>query len=164
MQGQEDKPPAKKKPKTKWQKQIARLDKYFNEFIRLDAMDPKTMKCRCVTCGRWRPWNMRKTHAGHFINKSDTKNLRVRWMELNVNCQCYTCNKEYSGNKYEYSKYLNAAYGPGTDVYLEMYATKPFNPIIFDIESKIIDYRERVKALKKLKGVVDKKPKRKAAA
>jgi len=149
----DSKPGKPKKPKTKWQKQVAKLDKYFSEYIRLMGMDPETGLCECVSCGAFRPWNMRKTHAGHFINKSLTKNLWVRWHFKNVNCQCYKCNKELSGNKYEYAEYLKTIYGPDIIVELKIQASKPFNPMIYDMEYHIKLYRDLVKKLKKEKGV-----------
>ena len=145
-----DKPVAKrkKKKKTPWQLQISRLDGIFSEFVRLTAMDPLTRMCKCVTCGKPKLWNKRKSHAGHFINQFDNKNLRVRQILENTGVQCYVCNIYQSGNKWEFAKYIDATWGAGTVKWLEVQATKSFNPDIFKIEDKIKFYRAKVKQLK----------------
>jgi len=148
--GHSDKP-RRKRPKSEFQKQIARLDKYFSEFIRLSAADENGL-CQCVTCKKLKPWNKRKTHAGHFISKN-SKTLRVRWDVENVHPQCYNCNTNLGGNQYEYSLFLDEKYGQGTAQKLKIKSTKHFNPDIFGMEAHIKHYRDLVKVLKKSKGI-----------
>jgi len=145
-----DAPPKtrRKKKKTAFQKTVDKLDRIFGEWIRLTEMDPETNRCRCVTCRRWKPWHGHSVHAGHFIEKSYTKNMRVRFKRKNVHVQCYGCNKIRSGNRYEYFKFIESQYGPGTSAELEMYATKPFNEKIFNFQKKMEFYKEAVKKLK----------------
>lgn len=150
IKSRESKP--RKKPKTEFERQVSRLDSLFSEYIRLSAMDINGM-CRCVTCGKLKTWNQRKSAAGHFIGKHKQKNYRTRWHPKNVHVQCYNCNSNLEGNKWEYGKFLNATFGEGTTEYLERKSKQAFNPIIFDMPGKIKFYREKVKELKILKGV-----------
>lgn len=144
------KPKKEKRPKTKFQLQMARLDTYFNKFVRLSASDENGF-CRCVSCGKLKPWKGAKIHAGHFINKT-LKTLFVRWDLRNVNPQCYHCNWNLKGNKWEYSKYLIQKYGPDICDILKIDSTKHFNPDVFDMEAKIKFYRMECKRLEKEKG------------
>ena len=131
------------RPKTKFEKRAARLDYYFNRWVRLSSMDDLGMVV-CWSCGNQRPWN--KMSAGHFIGKSKTT-YRTRWDPKNVHPQCIPCNSFDEGNKYQYGVTINNFYGDGTTEALKIKSTKPFNPDIFDIEGKIKFYREECKKL-----------------
>lgn len=142
----------RKRKKTKFERQTARLDTYFSQFVRLSDMNSEGF-CKCVSCGKLKPWSGGKTHAGHFIGKHRSMNFRVRWDLKNVHCQCYNCNANLEGNKYEYAVFLLRKYGRAIINELKIKASKSFNPDIFKIEDKINYYRETVKALKIEKGV-----------
>lgn len=131
------------RPKTKFERRAARLDYYFNRWVRLSAMDEMAL-CVCWSCGNQRPWN--KMASGHFIGRSNNT-LRTRWDPVNVHPQCVPCNSFDEGNKYRYGMTINKVYGEGTTEALKIKSTKSFNPEIFDIESKITYYREECKKL-----------------
>jgi len=134
----------RKKPKTKFQLQVERLDRYFSKYIRLSAMDENGY-CVCVSCGDQKPWN-KGIHAGHFISKNP-KTYRTRWSKRNTHPQCVTCNSYNEGNKFNYGKYLIKKYGPDICIYLQIKSTKHFNPLIFDMEKKIEYYKSEVKSI-----------------
>lgn len=144
-------PKKRKRPKTEFERQVATLDKYFSEYIRLSNMDENGL-CTCFTCGAKKPWNKRKTHCGHFVGKS-ASTYRVRWDEKNVACQCYNCNTNKSGMQWVFGKKIDAIHGLGTAENLQILSTKSFNPLIFDMETKIKTYREKVRFIKKRYGI-----------
>ena len=135
----------RKRPKTKFEKQVARLDYYFSLYIRLSRMDNLGL-CVCISCDKQFPWN-KNLHAGHFIGKANNT-YRTRWDEKNVQPQCARCNSFLEGNKYLFGLMLNKKHGEGTTEKLQIKSTKPFNPMIYDMEENIIYYREKVKELK----------------
>jgi len=140
----------RKKPKTKFEKQIDRLDVYFSQFVRISNMDDLGL-CVCVTCGNQKPWNKGMT-AGHFIGRANDT-YRTWWDLMNVACQCIRCNSYNEGNKYNFGLYLNKKYGEGTTTKLKIKSTKSFNPDIFDMEYKIEYYKDAVKKLKLERGM-----------
>jgi len=146
-----DQPKSRKRKKTEFQKTVDKLDRWFSEYIRLLEMDPVKQKCQCVTCGRFIPWKGHGTHCGHFIEKSYTKNLRVRYKRKNAGVQCYTCNVTRSGHRYEFFKYIENTWGQGTAQELETHATRSFNEKIFNFPKKIKRYKILVKELKAMK-------------
>jgi len=107
--------------------------------------------CVCFTCGIQKPWN-KGIHGGHFIGRANNT-FRVRWDEVNVQCQCIKCNSYLEGNKFIFGVNLNTKYGQDTATKLKIKSTKSFNPDIFDMESKIEFYKEAVKKLKLERGM-----------
>jgi len=142
----------KKRPRTEFEKQVSRLDGYFSLYIRLSRMDADGV-CTCFTCGNKKPWNMRKTAAGHFIPKAPNRFLRVRWDEQNVQTQCADCNSKLEGMQYQFGINLDKKYGTGTADKIQIKSTKSFNPMIFDMEKRISHYREKVNFIKKEHGI-----------
>lgn len=57
----------------------------------------------CFTCGDRKPW--KEQHAGHYIHK------RLDFNEMNINCQCVSCNKFRHGNLAIYTLNLIKKYG-----------------------------------------------------
>lgn len=142
---------SRKTSKSYFEKQTATLDRWFSLYIRLKGMDNQGL-CVCVSCGKLKPWDGGKTHAGHFIGKGKTT-FMVRWDERNVGCQCYHCNSNLEGNKYNFAKHLIFKYGEGICEKLQIESTKYFNPLIFGMEQKISYYKTEVRLLKMEKGV-----------
>src|SRR5574343_407265 len=84
--------------KTKTTGQLKKdLWKVFSAYIR------KRDNNICFTCGRKGEGS--GMHAGHFVPKS-VGGLSLYFHEDNVHAQCYNCNINLGGNKYEYGKRL----------------------------------------------------------
>lgn len=133
----------RKKPLTRFERRVKRLDYWFNRFTRLSAMDDLGF-CVCWSCGN--QVTFKKSVAGHFVGKSNTT-YRTRWDPKNVHVQCIKCNSFDEGNKYNYGLAINKKYGEGTTEALKIKSTKPFNAEIFDIEAKIVFYKNKCKEL-----------------
>jgi hypothetical protein len=80
------------------------LWKLFSKFIR------ERDKYICFTCNK-------KTYpaqAGHYRTGATCKKY-LFFEERNVNCQCYHCNINLSGNWHEYQKRMHVKYGKKID-------------------------------------------------
>lgn len=98
-------PKKKTKSLSKYKKE---LDSIFSKYIR------ERDKGECYTCGLKRlPKEMQ---AGHFVPR---QYLATRFDEINVHCQCYSCNMLYNGQPSAYALRLERDYGKGTVERLE---------------------------------------------
>ena len=99
------KPVRKKKVKKKKPATIKYLKKkawiVFSTWIR--ERDNYT----CVTCGK-KIEDKSAAHAGHYIFR---KASELFFSEVNVNCQCISCNSWKSGNLQQYTLYLQRKHG-----------------------------------------------------
>lgn len=96
-------------PKKTKKPSVAKLKKklwtLFSEYIRrLYARPDET--CECVTCGVVKHW--KELQAGHFIPAGSSNNLR--FVEMNVHPQCYSCNCMKHSNPIEYRIYMEERY------------------------------------------------------
>lgn len=80
-------------------------DKLFSEYIRKKSIISGGM-VECVTCHKLLHW--KNAEAGHFIPRG---NLKTRWDERNVHCQCRDCNVFNDGRHLEYENFLIDTYG-----------------------------------------------------
>lgn len=78
-----------------------KLDKVFSEYIR--ERDNYT----CFTCGRTGKKHMQ---AGHGLAKRMNGTL-LRYSPLNVQCQCFVCNRYQEGNGFIFAKKLESIHG-----------------------------------------------------
>lgn len=107
------------KPKT-----LSQLDKelwkIFSLFIR--KRDAKKYsngdKVKCITCSNVDDY--KNMDAGHFMSR---KYAATKFDEMNVFTQCKACNIFGQGKQYEFSKALDAMFGPDTSISL-LYKSK----------------------------------------
>ena len=128
-------------------KLIKKLDKYFSEFIRLTAADDNGY-VRCPTCGKVYPW--RKTDCSHYIRRNV---LSVRWDERNAIAQCQSENRFQGGNIHKLRPVLVERYGAEAIQEVDELEKKPWAEDVFSLQIKLDDYKEKVKRLKKEKGL-----------
>lgn len=83
-----------------------KADKVFSIYIR--NRDSENGFAECITCGVQKP--ISQMQAGHFVSRRVNS---LRFDELNVNAQCYSCNVMNHGEQYKYSKALDLKYGTG---------------------------------------------------
>lgn len=117
-----------------WNKKV---EKIFNEFIRLRDFDQP-----CISCGRY---HQGQWHAGHFLTVGAHPELRFE--ELNVNRQCQPCNTHLHGNVLKYRKSLLEKYGVEVVDWLE--GPHPLNHYtVDDLKAKFTHYTAKAKQLK----------------
>ena len=107
---------------------------YFSPYIR------QRDRGVCFTCGNTKDW--KEQQAGHFIPKgsySDTE-----FDEINVNCQCASCNTFKHGNLTEYTLRLIDKYGREVvdDLQRRKYKTKKWK--VEELEALIEIYKEKL--------------------
>ena len=98
----------------------------------------------CFTCGVRKNW--KAMHAGHFISKgsySDTE-----FDEINIHCQCPSCNTFKHGNLREYTLRMIDKYGLGKvqELRKRSYGTKRWKAE--ELETLIEYYKKRLDSLK----------------
>ena len=125
------------------------LDRVFSEFIRLRDADDNGW-VRCITCGNAHIWNSGKMHCGHYINR-DVK--ATRYNEINNNGQCESCNSFHSGKIHLYRWRLVQKYSEEEVENLEHIARLGGSYDRCWLQQKIIEYREKVRLLKREKGL-----------
>ena len=115
-----------------------KADKAFSLYIRL--RDSKDGLSECITCGVQKP--VKEMQAGHFVSRRVNK---LRFDDLNVNAQCYSCNVMRYGEQFQYAKALDEKYGDGTALVLheQRFTTHSFT--IDELEKIILDANEWVK-------------------
>ncbi|MBD9179512.1 MAG: recombinase [Odoribacter splanchnicus] len=125
----------------------SKLDRIFSQFIRLRDADNNGY-VRCISCGKVRYW--KDVDCGHFVNRS---HMSLRFNEKNCNAQCQGCNRFDEGNNIGYTKGIIKKYGIGVIDELEVlkYQTTSFSE--FDYQVMIKYYQDKVKQLKKEKGL-----------
>ena len=123
------------------------LDRVFSEFIRLRDADEQGY-CRCVTCGGVHHW--KEIHCGHFIGRA---NKAVRFNELNCHAQCVKCNTYRSGEHHIYRQVLVNKYGKEAVDKLENEAYLGGDFTAYGLQVLIGEYREKVRLLKREKGI-----------
>lgn len=118
-----------------------RLDVVFSEYIR--RRDTREGYCLCITCRK--PKQYGEVDAGHFCRRGL---LATRYDERNVNAQCRHCNRgEDKGETFEHGLAIDRKWGKGTAEELYNLSHAPCKPDRDWYERKIVEYRDRVKAL-----------------
>jgi hypothetical protein len=113
-----------------------RLEKVFNRWIVLRDKDQP-----CISCGRL---NVAAWHAGHYRSVGSAQHLRFH--EDNVHKQCDHCNVFLHGNLINYKNNLTVRIGIAKLESLEQNNTS-IHLTRSDIESMIVDYRQRIKGI-----------------
>ena len=78
----------------------------FSKFIRARDANWKGY-CTCISCSKTDKWET--FDAGHYIPRGS--DAALKYNEINVNAQCYTCNRMKSGNLIAYRMALISKYG-----------------------------------------------------
>jgi len=73
----------------------------FSKFIRARDAD-KRGYCHCISCSICKNW--KEMDAGHYQSVGSDRALKYN--EINVNAQCYSCNVMKSGHLIEYRRGL----------------------------------------------------------
>lgn len=118
---------------------IKMLQSVFNAFIRLRDKNEPCISCGCLTSNKW--------DAGHLY---PTTYQFLRFHEWNVNKQCsFNCNMSKAGNVAEYRPRLEAKIGSDAMQWLHAHRHDKLNLSIPEIKEKIVEYKNKIKALKK---------------
>ena len=98
-----------------------RADAVFSKYVRL--RDSENGFAECFTCGVQKP--IPQMQAGHFVSRR--VNI-LRFDEINVHAQCYSCNVMKHGDLYTYAKRLDEFHGDGTaeELHSRRFETHPF--------------------------------------
>lgn len=83
-----------------------KLWKLVSEYVR------RRDKGICFTCGRRKEWKWQQ--CGHYRTGATCK-AYLFFDERNLNCQCFRCNINLSGNWREYQRRMHLKYGKGID-------------------------------------------------
>lgn len=115
---------------------------WLSKYVRKKASDSHGL-AECVTCGVVKPWQ--ELHAGHFVPKK--RGLAVYFVEENVHPQCAQCNTFNGGMLIEYTRYIEAQYGPEMiDELLEL--SRSIKPMrLADYEALEYEYRAKFNQL-----------------
>lgn len=123
------------------------MDKIFSEYIRLRDADCNGY-IRCYCCGY--PVNWKLAHNGHFMNR---RHLGTRFDERNCHSCCVPCNTYNNGNLEAYEAHLINDYGETIIPILEMLKHTVTKLSEMEIRELEIFYKQKVKELKKEKGL-----------
>jgi len=121
------------------------LDRAYSEYIRLKYSNDNGL-CICITCKHWHHWS--DIHNGHYINRDV---IATRYDERNCRPQCVACNKYHSGKAYFFRQELVGIYGEDVVNDIERIANMGGNFDTWQLREMIVDYRKKVKELKKEK-------------
>lgn len=111
-----------------------KADKVFSIYIR--NRDSENGFSECFTCGVQKP--ISQMQAGHFVSRA--VNL-LRFDEINVHAQCYSCNVMKHGDLYTYAKRLDEWHGDGTAdrLHAQRFSTHKFT--IEELKKIIEEYK-----------------------
>lgn len=118
--------------------------KLFNLYIRLRDAIPGSGRVKCVTCGRF--VHYKNSDAGHYIHGFD-------FVESNQHAQCKRCNMYLHGNLAEYHDFMLRKYGRDEINLLKRMSRERQHYHSFELEEKIRDLKEKIRILKKSKGI-----------
>lgn len=125
----------------------AKAKTLFQLYVRLRDTDKKGAG-KCCSCGRWVMWN--GADGGHFVS---CNRLATCFDEKNVHIQCKGCNGPRKGNGAGYALFIINKYGPEEIERLNKLKEVPVKYYYHDYEEMIEDYKEKIKTLKKEKGI-----------
>jgi len=127
-----------------------KLDRVFSEYIRLRDADDNGYVW-CITCGRPHYWSDgHQINCGHFIPRG---RKATRYDERNCHGQCVMCNKYKSGEWDVYEQRMIELYGKETVGELKLKSKIGGSYDAYSLQLLIDEYRQKVKQLKKEKGL-----------
>ena len=140
------KPKQRKTIETMTKKELVKvLDKVFSEYIRLDeATDYGYVNC--FTCGAGHRW--KDIDCGHFIPRAREA---TRYDPMNCKPQCKRCNRFRSGEHDIFRHGLIEVHGKEAIEQMEQKARLGGSYDAYQLREMIIEYREKVKRLRKEK-------------
>ena len=131
----------------KFNELIKKLDKVFSEYVRLKNSN-ESGYCQCITCGKINHW--KDIDCGHYIGR---KHIATRFSEMNCAPQCTWCNKYMEGQHFKFRQKLVEKHGINDIAVMEVLADITKTENCQSLECKILEYKEKVKKLKKEKGL-----------
>jgi 5-methylcytosine-specific restriction endonuclease McrA len=111
-----------------------KADAVFSKYIR--NRDSEDGFAECFTCGVQKP--ISQMQAGHFVSRAVNK---LRYDELNVHAQCYSCNVVKHGDLYTYAKKLDEFHGDGTAEMLHAQRHDTHKFTIGELQQVIEEYK-----------------------
>jgi len=146
-----------KKPKTRktlctmnYKELEKALDKVFSEYIRLRDADSNGYVW-CITCGRTHYWSDgHQINCGHFIPRG---RKATRFDERNCHGQCVKCNMYKSGEWDIYEQRMIELYGKEVVEEIKQKSRIGGGYNSYQLREKIIEYREKIKQLRKEKNL-----------
>jgi hypothetical protein len=127
---------------------VKALDRAFSEYIRLTWANPINGYCKCVTCGSFHHW--RDIDCGHYMSRT---HKATRWNTINCSPQCKICNRLKGGEQCAHGMRIDQLHGPGTAERLRVLSKQTAKYPDLLLMKMTVDYREKVKALRKEKGL-----------
>jgi hypothetical protein len=124
---------------------VKALDRTFSEYIRLTYADENGW-CRCITCGD--PYHWLNIHNGHYISRA---RMATRFNFNNCHPQCSRCNVLKGGEQCAHGMRIDQLHGPGTAERLKLLSKQTAKYPDLLLMKMTVDYREKVKALRKEK-------------
>jgi len=126
---------------TKERKKLVRkLDDLCRKILLIRDQSPAGY-FRCISCHRLLPLHV--FQVGHYISR---RYESFRWSLKNIHGQCSSCNGFHSGNPIEYRKSLVELYGENEVAFMEnIYRASPHYST-FDLNLKVQQYKEILKA------------------
>jgi hypothetical protein len=121
-------------------------DKWFSIYIRLRDSDGEIGQC--VTCGKF--GSVKYMDCGHYIKRQ----YAARFNEINCQLQCKKCNWSTQGNDVKFRAFLAEKYGNDAVLLLESTKHKSAKMGKFELQAIVDEYKPRVEALVKEKGVM----------
>ncbi len=122
---------------------IKLLDNVFSQFIRFRDTDENGYG-KCVSCDAIKHYF--DLDAGHYINR---KYMSLRYSEINVNAQCYHCNRFDEGNSSGYALGIIKKYDERMIGALEIAKHQTYKRTEFELKVMIDHYRELNKQFNK---------------
>lgn len=124
-----------------------KLWKVFSNYIRLRDAD-ENGNCKCFTCGFIGHYT--RMDCGHGIPR---QHKATKFNEQNNHVQCKRCNGFEGGKREVYKEQVNKRYGPQTWEKLEVMSRMTCRRDQFEIQVLTKYYSEKVKELRKQKGL-----------
>lgn len=125
---------------------VKKLDKVFSEYIRL--RDSMGGYFRCISCGQIKPYE--QADCGHYHSR---RHMATRFDEDNCHAECRHCNRFTADHLIGYQKNLLAKIGQSRFDLLSFKASQTKKWSDFELKALIDCYAEKVKRLKKEKGL-----------
>lgn len=138
----------KTRPQKKTASQLIKeLDDIFSIFVRVRDADA----CGTVTCfvtGE-RVW-WKEADAAHYYPR---QHMGTRWMETNVHATTQDTNRYDPHHQEKYKKAMNAKYSVKDRLVLEYASQSLCKLTAFELMEKIDEYKDKVAALRRSKGL-----------
>lgn len=126
---------------------LKKLDKIFSFYIRLRDVDSSGYG-QCCTSGQ--RLHYKDGHCGHFMSR---RHLSTRWDEKNCALQSVADNIFNQGNQYQFARFIDKKYGPGTADKLLVKSRQTSKISQFEIDTFTEFYKQQVEILRKQKGL-----------